>query len=169
MINPLHVFIYPMQKATLVLPIKGDPVSEVLLGYKKIGFGQGKYTGFGGKVEPGESVVEAALREFAEETGIVISDPQTLEYAALLQFRFPRKRSWSQDVSVFTLRTWEGQARESNEMIPQWFRLEEIPYRQMWEDARHWLPLVLLGEKFGAKFRFRGDNATVARVIFTDL
>ena len=34
---------------------------RVLLGHKKRGFGAGFYNGFGGKVEPGESVDEAAL------------------------------------------------------------------------------------------------------------
>ncbi len=35
---------------------------RVLLGLKKRGFGAGKYNGFGGKVEAGESIVAAALR-----------------------------------------------------------------------------------------------------------
>lgn len=34
---------------------------RVLLGMKKRGFGMGKYNGFGGKVEPGESIEAAAL------------------------------------------------------------------------------------------------------------
>lgn len=36
---------------------------KVLLGYKKRGFGVGKYNGFGGKVEPGELPRDAAIRE----------------------------------------------------------------------------------------------------------
>ena len=36
---------------------------EVLLGMKKRGFGEGKWNGFGGKVEAGETIVEAAARE----------------------------------------------------------------------------------------------------------
>ena len=36
---------------------------RVLLGLKKKGFGQGYYNGFGGKVEPGETIVQAAQRE----------------------------------------------------------------------------------------------------------
>ena len=37
--------------------------SKVLLGMKKRGFGTGFYNGFGGKVEPGETILEAAVRE----------------------------------------------------------------------------------------------------------
>ena len=36
---------------------------RLLLGLKKTGFGAGYYNGFGGKVEPGESIEEAAYRE----------------------------------------------------------------------------------------------------------
>ena len=43
--------------------------TRVLLGMKKRGFGVGKWNGFGGKVEPGETVVEAAAREVTEECG----------------------------------------------------------------------------------------------------
>lgn len=38
-------------------------IFQLLLGYKKRGFGKDMYNGFGGKVEPGESVSEAAHRE----------------------------------------------------------------------------------------------------------
>lgn len=36
--------------------------SEILLGYKKRGFGKGKWNGFGGKVDPGETIEHAAIR-----------------------------------------------------------------------------------------------------------
>ena len=45
----------------------------VLLGMKKRGFGVGKWNGFGGKLEPGETVVEAAAREVREECGYIVN------------------------------------------------------------------------------------------------
>ena len=36
--------------------------SKILLGYKKRGFGIGRWNGFGGKVQPGESIENAAKR-----------------------------------------------------------------------------------------------------------
>ena len=36
--------------------------TRVLLGYKKRGFGQGRWNGFGGKVESDETVKEGAIR-----------------------------------------------------------------------------------------------------------
>ena len=35
---------------------------KVLLGYKKRGFGVGRWNGFGGKVQQGETIEEAAKR-----------------------------------------------------------------------------------------------------------
>ena len=43
---------------------------KVLLGMKKRGFGAGRFNGFGGKVENGESIEEAAKREVVEEVGL---------------------------------------------------------------------------------------------------
>lgn len=42
---------------TLVLVVQPG---RVLLGMKKRGFGAGKWNGFGGKVQPGETIEEAA-------------------------------------------------------------------------------------------------------------
>ncbi|MFH1636435.1 MAG: 8-oxo-dGTP diphosphatase [Chloroflexota bacterium] len=152
-----------MQDTTLVLLLKDAPPTEVLLGYKKMGFGQGKYTGFGGKIEPGERVAEAASRELAEETGILLP-VASLEIVATLTFIFPYKPEWSQRVHVFTAHKWNGEPAESNEMRPQWFAVDAIPYDQMWDDARYWLLRVLSGEKFQARFMFKGDNETVGDV-----
>ena len=55
---------------TLVL-LRED--NQVLLGMKKRGFGVGKWNGFGGKLEPGETVVEAAAREVKEECGFTVN------------------------------------------------------------------------------------------------
>jgi 8-oxo-dGTP pyrophosphatase MutT (NUDIX family) len=61
-----------MLEATLCFLIRD---AEILLGLKKVGFGQGKYGGFGGKVEAGETPEMAAVREMAEETGIKVAAP----------------------------------------------------------------------------------------------
>ena len=58
------------KRLTLLFVRRTNPetgAKEVLLGMKKRGFGLGKWNGFGGKVEPGETVPAAALRELEEE------------------------------------------------------------------------------------------------------
>ena len=149
-----------MIEATLCFPIKGHPITEVLLGLKKLGLGEGKYDGFGGKIEPGETVEAAAVRELAEEAGIVASE-QALEWMGRLVFVFPCKPEWSQVVHVFTVRAWAGCPAESAEMNPAWFPAGEIPYHTMWQDGPHWLPLVLAGQSVQGTFTFKADNETV--------
>ena len=59
-----------MRHTTLML-LKKD--GKLLLGLKKRGFGLGKINGIGGKVEEGESVEAAAVRETFEEIGVTTS------------------------------------------------------------------------------------------------
>ena len=63
-----------MKQMTVCFLLRQFRVPEVLLGFKKVGFGSGKYAGIGGKVEPGETVEEAAKREVEEEIGVTIPE-----------------------------------------------------------------------------------------------
>jgi 8-oxo-dGTP diphosphatase len=138
----------------------GDGVPEVLLGYKKTGLGTGKVVGLGGHVEPGESAAEAAAREVKEESGICVA-PGSLTQVAHVTFLFPAHPSWDMDVEIFTTTDWAGQAAESDEIRPQWFPVAALPFDRMWQDAAHWLPRVLGGERLTATFTYAGDNETV--------
>lgn len=148
-----------MNDRTLCFLIRGDP-PEVLLGLKKAGFGAGKYAGFGGGVEKGETVEKAAMRELEEETSIKVSQGE-LDRVAHLTFLFPAKPEWSQTVHVFMADTWSGSPVESDEMKPVWCRNDEIPFQKMWDDASYWLPQVLNGNRIRARFVYRNDNRTV--------
>jgi len=152
-----------LTETTLCILVKGKPVSRVLLGYKKIGFGRGKYTGFGGKVEPGETALEAAVRELGEETGLRVSERE-VSYVGRLKFLFPHKPAWNQHVHVFLAETWEGEPVESNEMAPAWFNLDQIPYAQMWQDGEFWLPPILSGKSILAEFIFEADNESIGEL-----
>jgi 8-oxo-dGTP diphosphatase len=146
---------------TLCLPLRGRPPRQVLLGHKRVGFGAGKLTGIGGKVEPGEAVVVAAARELEEEVGLVAS-PTDLYPAARLAFLFPHRPDWSTVMYVFVLWSWQGTPAAGREIEPAWFGVEAIPYGQMWADTAHWLPRVLAGERIEGHFIFAADNQTVA-------
>jgi len=141
-----------MRQTTLCLLIKEN---EVLLGMKKRRFGVGKWNGFGGKIdeEKGDkNIMDALFREVKEETGVDIKDPQQV---GIFHFRFPYKPEWDQDVHLFLVKNWEGEPQESEEMMPKWFKFQEIPYDQMWDDDKLWLPCILKGEKLEASFIFR--------------
>ena len=45
--------------------------NKILLAMKKRGFGTGKYNGVGGKIENGETLNEAMIRETKEEIGVI--------------------------------------------------------------------------------------------------
>jgi len=148
-----------MRHATLCFLLKED---KILLGYKKQGFGEGKWNGFGGKVNEGEGVEDAAVRELFEEAGVKTT-PENIRKVAELDFHFPhaQDKGWDQIVHVFFTNSWEGEPVESNEMVPKWVKLNEIPFDEMWDDDKHWIPLVLQDRKIKAKFSFKSDNKTV--------
>jgi 8-oxo-dGTP diphosphatase len=139
------------------------PVTEVLLGYKKTGFGAGRWVGVGGHLEDGEEPAAAAVREVAEETTLVVP-PDSLTHVALLTFVFPFRPSWDQTADVFTTTRFSGQAAESDELIPRWFPETALPFDLMWDDARYWLPLALRGQSVRATVTFAADCATVATI-----
>ncbi|MFN2185926.1 MAG: 8-oxo-dGTP diphosphatase [Anaerolineae bacterium] len=152
-----------LRETTLCLLMRGNPPRHVLLGYKKEGFGAGKITGFGGKVEPGETPVAAAVRELAEETGITAALEDLLAVGQL-RFLFPRSPAWSQLVHVFLSERWVGVPREGREMRPAWYAVDQLPYEQMWQDSVYWLPRFLNGERIRGRFVFDTDNETVVDV-----
>ena len=132
---------------------------QVLLGCRKGNFGKGKYSGIGGKVEAGETIEQATVRETAEEVGV---EPLGLEPVATLTFLFPQMdepASWNQQVCVFTSYHWRGTPTESEEMAPAWFAPSQVPYDRMWADAPLWLPRVLAGETLRGFFLFGRDSA----------
>jgi len=148
-----------MRNATLCIPIKEQ---KILLGRKKKGFGKDKLNGFGGKVRPNESIEEAAIREIYEEVGIKV-DIKDLEKVGELAFTFPeaQEKDWDQIVHVFFIKNWKNEPQESEEMTCEWFNQNNIPFNKMWDDDKHWLPLILEGKKLKANFVFDKDNETI--------
>lgn len=145
---------------TVCLLVKGEPIEKILLGFKKMGFGEGKYVGIGGTVEADETIQQTAIRELKEEINLTITE-RDLEKAARITFIFPGKPEWSRVAYVFLVRKWQGELRESQEIEPSWFERGEIPYSKMWQDATHWLPLLLEEKKITASFRFEDDNESI--------
>ncbi|NXD92638.1 8ODP triphosphatase, partial [Chaetorhynchus papuensis] len=136
---------------TLVLVMQP---SRVLLGMKKRGFGAGLWNGFGGKVQPGESIEEAARRELLEESGLTVD---TLQKMGQITFEFVGN-SELMDVHIFRADHFQGEPTESEEMRPQWFQLDEVPFQHMWPDDSYWFPLVLQRKLFRGYFKFQGQD-----------
>ena len=152
--------ILPQVCVCYVLRHGPDGGLQVLLGRKKKGLGLGNIVGLGGKLEPGETALDAAVREIEEESGLVVA-ASALEPRGVLTYLFPYREGWSQQSSVFVCTEWTGSPRESDELNPVWFDVSELPVDEMWDDARYWLPDVLAGEPVRATFTFGEDLATV--------
>ena len=131
---------------------------QILLGYKKRGFGLGKWNGMGGKVEKGESIIEAARREVFEEIGV---DVHNLEAVGQIDFSWNKQKNPPLAVYVFKSDSFSGEIGESEEMKPQWFELDEIPYEKMWDDDRYWFPYFLQNKKFRASFVFDNKDKVI--------
>ncbi len=121
---------------------------------KKRGFGMGWWNGFGGKVEAGETIEEAAMREMLEEASISVSQVQEI---GRLDFTFEGQDEVL-DVRVFEAKKWTGEPQESEEMKPQWFPIDEIPFKKMWPADEIWYPLMLAGKKCTGHFHLKGHT-----------
>lgn len=139
----------PTVQATLLFVLHEG---QILLMRKKRGLGAGKVNGPGGKLEPGETPVEAAVRETREELCVTPLDPQP---RGTLAFQFVdglRMFVW-----VFVAHSHTGVATETDEAVPLWTPLDRIPYDEMWADDRVWVPHALAGRTVRLHAVFSGD------------
>eukprot|EP00794_Sanderia_malayensis_P008821 gene8821-9766_t len=135
--------------------------NQVLLGMKKRGFGVNRWNGFGGKVHDGESIVEAAKRETLEECCVEVINP---EHVGKIIFEFTGDAQLL-EVHVFTTDVFTGTPTETEEMLPKWFDIDEIPYQNMWPDDIDWYPYILQKKKFEAYFLFEGHDTVLKKEI----
>lgn len=144
-----------MTQATICYCIKDG---QILLGMKKIRFGAGKWNGYGGKIDAGETNEEAAARELFEESGLA-TDPQALEKIADVRFYF--KDTPMFQCHVYIARSWQGEPQESDEMRPAWFPLDRLPKDAMWVSDLLWLERTLAGEHLVGEVRFNENGTEV--------
>jgi len=130
--------------------------TDLLLAMKKRGFGEGKLNGIGGKVQGDETPEQALVREAFEEIEVTLEEDK-LEKVAVIYFNFETKSEWNQECHVYFVSEWEGEPTETEEMRPEWFSKDALPFNKMWPDDIHWLPKVLAGEKVRCEFFF-DDN-----------
>ncbi len=139
-----------MKRATLVLLFNSK--KQILLWMKKRWFWMGKWNGFGGKPNWEESTDQTASRELYEESGIVLPF-ELLQSHWLLHFFFEWNSDRDQDVYVFSAK-YDGDFKETDEMLPKRRDLDKIPYDQMREDDKYRLPKLIAWESFDISFHF---------------
>ncbi|KAF8956299.1 hypothetical protein BDZ97DRAFT_1958643 [Flammula alnicola] len=123
-----------------------------------------------GKVEPGETPLQAAVRELEEESGVTAP----LEHAGSLLF-LSEGTEWAFQIEIYRSESYTGVITESDEMRPEWFAItpsttsdsgdgivySPIPFSQMWETDEVWLPLLISKQKFVGRADFTQSGEVV--------
>lgn len=104
--------------------------------------------GFGGKIEEGETVEHAALRELEEESSL---QARSLNRRGYLVFRMIHLSTLMR-VHVFDTWEFDGTPTESEEMRPQWYNETEVPFERMWPDDEYWFNMLLTGKSFVGRY-----------------
>ncbi len=149
----------PVVPATLMFIIRDG---QVLLIVKKRGLGAGKINGPGGKIDPGETPLDCVVRETQEELEITPLSPVKLGELWFSMGDIP-------DILCHVYRSvdFTGTPSETEEAIPLWVDVGEIPYDRMWADDRLWLPHLLTGTPFLGRFVFEGDDLLWSQIELT--
>uniref|UniRef100_A0ABK0L106 Oxidized purine nucleoside triphosphate hydrolase n=1 Tax=Rattus norvegicus TaxID=10116 RepID=A0ABK0L106_RAT len=109
------------------------------------------------RLRPGE-VRSRAPRELLEESGLRVD---TLHKVGHISFEFVGSPELM-DVHIFSTDHVHGTPTESEEMRPQWFQLDQIPFADMWPDDSYWFPLLLQKKKFCGHFKFHGQDTILS-------
>jgi 8-oxo-dGTP diphosphatase len=128
---------------------------------KKRGLGAGKINGVGGRLEPGELPLTGIVREAQEELGITLTDPIK---RGELNFQF--LDGYSLFCTVFVASRFDGIPIETEEAVPLWFDIDQLPFDEMWEDDELWLPQALEGKSFRGFFEFEGEKMLSEKLEF---
>ena len=122
---------------------------------------EGKWNGLGGKFEAGETPEECIIREVYEESGLSIRDPKL---CGLLMFPQFKGNDWY--VFVFTANAFSGELIDSPEGKLEWIPDESVLSLHLWESDHIFMPWILEGRFFSAKFEYEGDVMRAYEVVF---
>lgn len=110
------------------------------------------YTLPGGHVEPGESIVDACIREMKEETGLSVSD---LRICGIKQFPIEDGRYL---VFLFEAGSFEGEVISSDEGKMEWVELSRIGEYSTVADLKEMLDVMLREDLNEFQYVMQGDE-----------
>ena len=143
-----------MIKCTLCYIENGSRYLMLLRNKKDADINRGKWIGVGGKLEPGETPEQCALREIKEETGLTVRD---LSLRGVVTFL---SDVWDGEVMyLYTARDFEGHLSECSEGELHWIDKQEIFDLPLWDGDRIFLKKLLTDAPyFEMTLQYKGDR-----------
>ena len=123
---------------------------------------QGKWNGLGGKLEPGETPEDCAVREIREESGLQAT---RLIYKGLLTFpKFAHDEDWY--AFVFVVDQFTGNLIDSPEGNLRWVDDGHVMQLNLWEGDRIFLPWLDRTGVFSGRFIYRDGRLVEHDAVF---
>lgn len=138
--------------------------SRILLAYHKTGDFEGAYTGLLDTVKEQEDPRDAVRRIALALAGIRV---ESVDLRAVLEFSSPAYETV--DEYEFHSDAYEGTPRECDQVRPEWFALDRIPYERMPADDAIWYPTFLAGGLQVGTFHFASDQQTLEHHTLTQV
>jgi 8-oxo-dGTP diphosphatase len=122
----------------------------------------GKWNGLGGKIKPGETPEECAVREVREESGLSIEKPNLRGFITFPAF--DQYDDWY--VFLFTADRFSGALAETDEGYLEWIEDSRLPKLDLWEGDLLFLRWLDRNQFFSAKICYDRGKLSGHEVIF---
>ena len=151
-----------MKLATLCYIRQGDHTLMIHRIKKENDMHAGKWNGLGGKLEPGETPEECAMREIYEESGLQV---KTLTLKGIITFPgFYDQEDWY--TFLFVIDNFEGQLIDSPEGHLQWIPDRHLLDLNLWPGDRIFIPWLEQPAFFSGKFVYQEGRLIEHDVVF---
>lgn len=148
--------IKPITKLTTLCYIEQEDKYLMLYRNKKENDqSMGKWLGVGGKLEPGESPDDCAVREVFEETGLRLTEYRCRGFITFVS------DIWDNEIMfLYTADGYQGEIKDKcNEGRLEWIPKDKIMELNMWEGDRIFLKELIEGKDFiNLKLVYEGDR-----------
>ena len=115
---------------------------------------QGKWNGLDGKLEPGETPEECAIREIREESGL---QAKNLTFKGMITFPgFANEEDWY--TYIFVVNDFEGELIESAEGNLKWIDDNQLLTLNLWPGDRVFIPWLEQPGFFSGKFIYKNGQ-----------